>query len=445
MSRMLLGYYKLEAQPFGVTPDPKFLYLSSTHREAMASLLHGILSGRGFTALIAEPGMGKTTLLFNLLHMLKGIAKTAFLFQTLCGPREFLRALLADLGIEDDDQDLTIMHAKLNEYLLGQSEQGQQVVVIIDEAQNLDEQVLELVRMLSNFETANKKLMHVVLAGQPQLARKLEAENLTQLRQRISIVARLAPFDANDTREYIEHRLKLAGFSSSKSLFTNQAYATIAKYSRGIPRNINNLCFNGMSLACALKRPAVDESMVQETVDDLELQTLVGLTAKAQNKRDNQTGRIPLLQAINGLFSFTKWRRVSVVVSALLFLLRWQAYRAGLFTRKQFIAERIGSALHQNADQAVAKQGTSEELDELQVRVQPDQSLSSISMMYAGRFDKQTMADILRLNPWLKDPKHLQPGQIVTIPLRQRAVRQIQSAPEQSVVSLEFAAQREKR
>jgi type II secretory pathway predicted ATPase ExeA len=441
---MLLGYYKLEAQPFGVTPDPKFLYLSSTHREAMASLLHGILSGRGFTALIAEPGMGKTTLLFNLLHMLKGIAKTAFLFQTLCGPREFLRALLADLGIEDDGQDLTRMHAKLNEYLLGQWEQGQQVVVIIDEAQNLDEQALELVRTLSNFETANKKLMHVVLAGQPQLARKLEAENLTQLRQRISIVARLAPFDADDTREYIEHRLKLAGFSSSESLFTNQAYAKIAEYSRGIPRNINNLCFNGMSLACALKRPAVDASMVRETIDDLDLQSLLRPTMKAQNQR-KQRGRIPLLQAVSGLFSLTKWRRVSVVASALLFLLGWQAYRAGLFARKEFIAERTGSALQQNVDQAVAKQGPSEELDELQVRVQPDQSLSSISMMYAGRFDKQTMADILRLNPWLKDPKHLQPGQMVTIPLRQRAVRQIQSAPEQSVVSLEFAAQREKR
>jgi type II secretory pathway predicted ATPase ExeA len=442
---MLLGYYKLEAQPFGVTPDPKFLYFSSTHREAMASVLHGILSGRGFTALIAEPGMGKTTLLFNLLHILKGIAKTAFLFQTLCGPREFLRALLADLGIEDDGQDLTMMHAKLNEYLLGQREQGQQVVVIIDEAQNLDEQVLELVRMLSNFETANQKLMHVVLAGQPQLARKLEAENLTQLRQRISIVARLAPFDANDTRGYIEHRLKLAGFSSSKSLFTNQAYAKIAEYSRGNPRNINNLCFNGMSLACALKRPAVDASMVQETIDDLDLQTLVRPPLKARKKRDEQTERIPLLSAARGLFSFTRWRRASIVASALLFLLYWQTYRAGFFTRNQYIAERPGSALPQNADQAVTTQGSLEKPDELQVRVQQDQSLSSISMMHIGRFDKHIMDNILRLNPWLKDPKHLQPGQMVTIPRRQRPNQQIQSAPEQSVVSLEFAAQREKR
>jgi len=284
---MLTEYYKLTLQPFGVTPDPRFLYLGTTHREAMASLLHGTRSGRGFTALIAAPGMGKTTLLFNLLHILEGDTKTVFLFQTMCGAGEFLNALLADLGIEDDGKSVTRRYAKLNEYLLRESRNGRQVVVILDEAQNLDDQVLEAVRMLSNFETATNKLLHVVLSGQPQLAAKLSSGSLTQMRQRISIVARLAPLNAQETRDYIEHRLKVAGHASGNTLFTDSAYAMIAEHAQGIPRNISNLCFNAMSLGCALKRSIVDESMVQEVIKDLDLSTI----NVASRKNDEQGSR----------------------------------------------------------------------------------------------------------------------------------------------------------
>jgi len=278
---MLLEHFKLAVQPFGVTPDARFLYLSQTHREALASLFYGIEAGRGFTALIAVPGMGKTTLMFQLLGLLMGNAKTAFLFQTLCGPEQFLRALLVDLGIDDGDGDPVRMHAKLNAYLLEESKKGRQVVAVIDEAQNLDERVLELVRMLSNFETPGKKLMHLVLSGQPQLAERLSSEQLTQLRQRISIVARLAPFNTNETREYIEHRLRVAGAPTdqAKAIFSNEACALIAQQSGGIPRNINNLCFNAMSLACALNRRQVEASMVREAISDLDLATIPKLQA----------------------------------------------------------------------------------------------------------------------------------------------------------------------
>ena len=271
---MLTEHYKLGVQAFGVTPDPNFLYLSDTHREALASLFYGIHAGRGFTALIAAPGMGKTTLLFHLLGRLMVDAKTAFLFQTLSGPEEFLRSLLTDLGIDDECGDLACMQAKLNSYLLQQSINGVQVVVVIDEAQNLDDKVLELVRMLSNFENPGKKLMHLVLAGQPELAQRLSSARLVQLRQRISIIARLAPFNAAETRAYIEHRLRVAAAAPDEPLFSDEAYARIAQHSGGIPRNINNLCFNSLSLACALKRPQVDALTVQETIDDLDLTTI---------------------------------------------------------------------------------------------------------------------------------------------------------------------------
>ena len=271
---MLLEHFKLSVQPFGVTPDARFLYLSQTHREALASLLYGIHSERGFVALIAAPGMGKTTLAFRLLGLLGTNAKTAFLFRTPCGPEEFLRALLADLEIDDEGGDVARMHEKLNAYLLEESKNGRQVVLFIDEAQNLDERVLEMVRMLSNFETPAKKLMHIVLSGQPQLAEKLASERLIQLRQRISILAHLAPFTAAETRAYIEHRLRVAGVASEEPLFSDQAYAMIAEQSGGIPRNISNLCFNSMSLACALQLPTVDAFIVQEVINDLDMKAI---------------------------------------------------------------------------------------------------------------------------------------------------------------------------
>jgi len=283
---MVTQHFKLKVQPFGVTPDVRFLYLSRTHREAIASLLYGIHACRGFAALIAPPGMGKTTVLLRVLGLVGENARTAFLFQTLCGPEQFLRSLLTDLDIDHEGGDVAQMHAKLNAYLLQESKAGRQVIVVIDEAQNLDDSVLELVRMLSNFETPGRKLMHLILCGQSQLAERLAAERLTQLRQRISIIARLTPFSADETREYIDHRLRVAGASVENSIFSRQAYAMIAAQSGGIPRNVNNLCFNSMSLACAEGKTRVDASMVRETMDDLNLATLIA--AKADSVRRTQ-------------------------------------------------------------------------------------------------------------------------------------------------------------
>ncbi|PYV36792.1 MAG: hypothetical protein DMG06_29870, partial [Acidobacteria bacterium] len=147
---MFLEFYQLQEQPFGVTPDPRFLYFSQSHREALASLSYGIETGRGFLAFIAKPGMGKTTLLFHLLENLRNSARTAFLFQTQCDSRELFRYLMADLGLDTKDQDVVRMHNQLNEVLLREAQAGKRVVLIIDEAQNLEDSVLETVRLLSD-------------------------------------------------------------------------------------------------------------------------------------------------------------------------------------------------------------------------------------------------------------------------------------------------------
>ncbi len=216
---MILDYYKLREQPFGSTPDPRYFYASETHREALASLLYGIETGRGFLALIAQPGMGKTTLIFRWLAQMQPKLRSVFLFQTICTPLDFLRLLLTDLGVEDISGGVAELQSKLIQIVMEQSQAGTKLVIVVDEAQTLDNSVLELIRMLSNFETSNQKLMHIVLCGQPQLARKLASPELVQLRQRISIIARLDPFTPEQTAAYVNERLRVAGWKSEDSSF----------------------------------------------------------------------------------------------------------------------------------------------------------------------------------------------------------------------------------
>ena len=270
---MYLNFFGLKEQPFGVTPDPRFLYLSEAHKEALASLYYGIEANRGFIGLIARPGMGKTTMLFHLLESFRSSACIAFLFQTHCNSREFMRLLLADLGSEEDTQDLVRMYDQFNRRLLQIAQEGNRLIVVVDEAQNLDSEVLETLRLLSNFETSQAKLMHIILAGQPALAKKLASPRLTQLRQRVSIVQGLAPLPGWEVKNYVEHRLRIAGYKGNP-IFTSDVYETMASYTEGIPRNVNNFCFNALSLACALRKKVVDAEVVKEVISDLDLQKL---------------------------------------------------------------------------------------------------------------------------------------------------------------------------
>jgi general secretion pathway protein A len=267
---MFLEFYGLREQPFGVTPDPRFLYLTPGHREALASVYYGIESGCGFVALIAKPGMGKTTLLFHLLEKFRHSARTAFLFQTQCSSRELMRFLLAELGLESHDQDFVRMHEEFNKLLLQEARAKRRFIVVIDEAQNLDATVMETVRLLSDFETPRAKLLQIVLSGQPELADKLASQHLAQLRQRVSVLGRLTPLSIDETRKYIEYRLSVAGHSGPLP-FSAEALLAIARFSEGIPRNINNVCFNVLSLGCALRQPVVDLKLVDEVINDLDI------------------------------------------------------------------------------------------------------------------------------------------------------------------------------
>lgn len=267
---MFIQFYGFREQPFGVTPDPRFLYLSPGHREALASVFYGIEAGRGFTALIARPGMGKTTLIFQLLQKLRSNARTAFLFQTQCDSREFMKFLLREIGCElQPNQDLVSMHEEFNRCLLQEFHARRPFVLIIDEAQNLEPSVLETVRLLSDFETPQAKLLQIILAGQPELADKLARPSLRQLRQRISMLCTIPPLSLQEVERYIRHRLAAAG--RLEPLFTAPAVRMIAELSEGIPRNVSNLCFNALSLGCALKARNIDVAVIQQVAADWDL------------------------------------------------------------------------------------------------------------------------------------------------------------------------------
>jgi general secretion pathway protein A len=455
---MFLEYFRLRQQPFGVTPDPAFLYPSRTFREALSSLTAGIQEGRGFLALIAEPGMGKTTLLYHLMEQLRDSARTVFLFQTQCESREFFQYLLSELGVDARGMGLVAMHNKLNEMLFAEMLGGKRFVLIVDEAQNLAEPVLETVRLLSNFETSHTKLLQIILAGQPQLAEKLSQPRLAQLRQRIAVLARLRAFSAAEAARYIDHRLQIAGHTGAP-LFTPEALERIALSSAGIPRSINNICFASLAAARAARLEAVTPEIVDAVVAKLSLDPIVSLipppaaavaaaaaASTATSPTPNAAPVAPPPAALNAKISApaqltygapskssrAPWAsRTAILAGVLVFLglcfspllvrsiKPWRATAASISPDRQAaaapaaIASEFGPVNSSfSADPEETGSG-----QVLTVVAGPGQTLEQISRAYIGRFDSQLLIQILTLNPSIKDPNHLEPGQLIRLPL----------------------------
>jgi general secretion pathway protein A len=270
---MFLEFYKLREQPFGVTADPRFLYLARSHRETLASLFFAIENRLGFSMLVAEPGLGKTTLLLQVLKALGASALTAFLFETQCNPTGLLRYLLKELDLQTNRRGPTSLHEQLEQLLVRVAGTGRHLVVIIDEAQNLGPPVLETMRLLSNFETRSGKLIHIILSGQPQLAQQFAKPDMAQFEQRISITNWLKPLTTDETARYVEYRLQVAGFRHGP-LFSDEAIEAIAARSEGIPRKINRLCFNALSLGCVVQENHIGKELIEEAGSDMGIRLL---------------------------------------------------------------------------------------------------------------------------------------------------------------------------
>jgi general secretion pathway protein A len=264
-----LSHFGLREPPFGVTPDPSFLFLSAKHREAIQAMVHSIEANLGFTVLLGEPGTGKTSLLFHLLNQYQQRARTAFVFQTQCQPSDLLRYIASELELPWQDRDEVALHHRLNEMLVREGRGGRRVLIMIDEAQNLDEQSLEAVRLLSDFETPAAKLLHVILAGSAGLGETLRRPDISQLAQRINTVCRLGPLSAGEVQKYVTHRLAVAG--SKDEIFAEDALGQLAQKSRGVPRRLNSICYRALTLAFDKGERCVSAQMVQQAAHDLDL------------------------------------------------------------------------------------------------------------------------------------------------------------------------------
>ncbi len=270
---MYLRFYGFKEMPFNITPDPRFLYLSPTHQEALQHLKFGVQERKGFIALIGEVGCGKTTICRRFLNELDPARfDTALILNPRVTETQMLKAILTELGETKLARSQSDLVAQMNRVLLERINRGRDIVLIIDEAQNLSFDVLEQIRLLSNLETDKQKLLQIVLMGQPELKEILAREELRQLRQRILVHYELHPLSLADTRHYIQHRLTLAG-GSGRPTFTTWALRAIHRASKGIPRVVNNLCDKSMLAAFIHESDEVNYWHVRRAIRDLSMLT----------------------------------------------------------------------------------------------------------------------------------------------------------------------------
>ncbi len=302
---MYCAFYGFQERPFNLTPDPHFLYLNSHYREAYAHLVYGIRERRGFVVVTGEVGIGKTTLIQNLLNNLDENVEIAYIFNPILTITEFFAAIFDEFGIRPHSQDKHENLRIFNEFLLKCLKEQKIPVLVIDEAQNLSLKVLEEIRLLSNLETQKNKLLQMVLVGQPELKEKLGRSELRQLNQRVVIRYHLPPLSLLEVKDYIRKRLLVAG-TADVNLFSNRALEMIARYSNGIPRLINVIGDNALLIGYAQGIRNIDEGIIGEVVTDLAL------------KREN----VPAA-AVKGVFIkryLSRWKGMLWIVALLAIL-----------------------------------------------------------------------------------------------------------------------------
>ena len=266
---MYTNYYGFNEKPFTLTPNPRFIYLSKHHKEAFAHLLYGINNHYGFIELIGEVGTGKTTVLRTLLSQLsEDNYRSALFFNPCLTGVELLRSINHEFGLSSASEFANELLEELNRFLLLENSRGITVVLVIDEAQNLSAEILEQLRLISNLETENDKLIQIVLAGQPELSALLDLPELRQLNQRIAVRYRLRSMSADETRTYIRHRMVVAGETGGVA-FSRPALKLIHLYSRGLPRLINNLCDRALLIGYGDEQRLISAGIITRAIREI--------------------------------------------------------------------------------------------------------------------------------------------------------------------------------
>ena len=262
-------YYSLKENPFNVTSDPEYLYMSKHHKEAFSHLIYGIKERKGFIEITGEIGTGKTTLCRALLKEISGNIKTALILNPTLSEFQLLQSILEDLGLQVKVRNKFSLLKTLNEFLIKELAHGNNVVLIIDEAQNLRGKLLEHIRLLSNLETDKEKLIQIILVGQPQLKKRLDCDDLVQLRQRIAIRYHILPLDKDEVKDYIYHRLKIAGCKKDV-FFTDSAINQLYSYTLGTPRLINVVCDKVLLTGFVQDTVHFDADIVKKAINEIE-------------------------------------------------------------------------------------------------------------------------------------------------------------------------------
>jgi len=383
---MYTQHFALHAEPFGMTPDPAFLYLSPGHREALAAIHYGLLDRRGFITLVGEVGTGKTTLLYKLLGTLGDEVDSAYVAYTAQEFEEIVAAALRDLGVETTGSSKAALLAALNAHLLRRAEEGRAVALIIDEAQTLNDRTFEELRLLSNFETYTRKLLQIVLVGQPELRDRLSRPELRQLGERASVCAVVNPLSPSEMRRYIEHRLRLAGGAAAR-LFSRHALGRIVRRADGIPRRANILCHNALLFAYGRGMSHVTAAIAREAIAEM----------------DGSRLRRPAAR-------ISTWARWGIGAASALVL---AAMAEPAFERSTRSVAAIGTP-------PVAVASSSSASETLALTVPPGATLTDLVRGVYGRKAKPSpalMQEIRRLNPQLANPDRIVAGAALRFPL----------------------------
>jgi general secretion pathway protein A len=301
---MYKAFFNLTRNPFDLTPDPTCFVPTRRHNEALVALHYGIRRHKGFVVLTGEVGTGKTLLLRCLIGLLKGSKDVAYayLFNGRLSPTEFLQYILSDFGLPASGKNKSDLLFDLGQFLISRGSRKMTTVLIVDEAHLLSADLLEEIRLLSNLETDDDKLLQIVLVGQPELDEKLDSVGLRQLKQRIAVRTQLGSLDADETDRYIRQRLQIAGGNSgSNALFSEQTIAAVYRHSRGLPRLINTICENALIAAYARRLPTVPPDVIEDVAREFRLDVVCSPEAErtgSSNELDSQQRITNLLQEL---------------------------------------------------------------------------------------------------------------------------------------------------
>lgn len=286
---MYKPFYNLKRNPFEITPDPSFLYATKAHNEALAALYYGVKRHKGFVVLTGEVGTGKTMLVRCLLKVLnQANVAYAYVFNPRLNPMEFLQYISGDLQLPTEGKSKSDLLLDLSSHLIERHRRRLTTVLIVDEAHHLSSELLEEVRLLTNLETPESKLLQILLVGQQELDAKLDCQDLRQLKQRIALRSHLRPLDLEDTGGYIYHRLQEAGSKNPKEIFPQDAIAEIHRQSRGFPRLVNTLCENALINGYANQSKTITPEIIEEIAAQFRL-NVVHPSATDQSRQEHST------------------------------------------------------------------------------------------------------------------------------------------------------------